>query len=111
MIEGNGSFSALTRAVHDEIQRRYHARHDLPPLSFEQETDPPPRRRIPCEVRGIDVSRWLADELRVRAGNGGVGRIAVDYMDGEGPRVRWFGFVVNPVDTLKGMQAKLTPDE
>lgn len=111
MIEANGSFSALTRAVHDEIQRRYHARYDLPTASLEQEADPPRYRRTPCAVTGIDVSRWLADELRVRAGNGGVGRIAVDYMDGKGPRVRWFGFVVNPVDTLKGMQAKLTPDE
>ena len=111
LIEGKCSFSDFERGVYDEIQRRHIARHDRPPLSFERETDPPQYKPVPREVAGIDVSRWLFCELRRRSGNGGVDRIAVDYCDGNGPLAQWFGLVVNPVDTLEGMQAKLTPDE
>ena len=111
MIEGKGSFSDFERAVYREIQRRYSTRYDMPPLSFERETDPPLYKPVPLDVAGIDVSRWLFYELRRRSGSGGVDRITVDYCDCNGPRARWFGFVVNPVDTMQGMQAKLTPDE
>jgi hypothetical protein len=111
MIEGKGSFNDFEEAVFDEIQRRHSARYDMPPLSFERETYPPQYKPVPREVTGIDVSRWLFRELRRRSGSGGTDCITVDYCDGNGPRAQWFGLVVNPVDTLEWMQAKLTPDE
>ena len=107
MIEGKGCFEDFERAVYDEIQRRH--LYDIPRRPLKLEDAPPQAWRTPREVTGIDVSRWLAAELR-RVSNKNTNRIETDYVD-KARTTRWFGLVVNAVDTLDGMQAKLTPDE
>ncbi len=104
-------FSKFEKVVYGEIQKRHFDRIS-PPLKFAayDPTAIPTFEPIPREITKISVSFWLHCELRRRAGEGGIDRIAVDYCDGKGPRPRWFGIVCDVDTSLSGKQVRLGPD-
>jgi hypothetical protein len=109
MIEGKQDFDNFEKDVFVAIQTRHRYRYGLKPTANTTwSREPPQYEPIPPEVTGIDVSRWLFDELRVRFQNDNH-TIFIDHCDGIGPRPRWFGLPCHPADNLNGMQARLTP--
>ena len=111
IVSGEGmGFSQFEESVYRIIQRRHFERVSPPVTLATYDADAIPNfEPIPREISKISVSHWLHCELRKRAGEGGVDRIAVDYCDGKGPRPRWFGIICDPDDSLSGQQAKLGP--
>jgi hypothetical protein len=111
IIDGyNMSFDAFDRKVFDAIKERHFARVLLKPVvSIFMPDDAPTLTHIPREIDKISVSPWLNNELRWRR-TPSTAKIAVDYCDGQGARVRWFGIIVDFDETLNKLQARLGPD-
>lgn len=101
-------FGELAHAVHralieSQMPKRLEAAF-RPPTN-----EPPDMPTMPKRLSRISVSPWMMDELRYRRHHAsGPDMIMVDYCDGKGPRVRWFGIICDYDDSLTRHTVRLS---